>query len=153
MGRYRWGATQSYQNLKNRDLDPVGDGTPEPLTAGPDARLGGQGDRAGQEGGPGAAGAARSRRSRRCASSPGGAGDAAHDDAATEERCHRRSARRSISLEDGPTARQGAWYDRWRKDYQYEQASSREDFVIHPHRKYGGRLPVWAAVELLGWAA
>jgi abortive infection bacteriophage resistance protein len=51
----------------------------------------------------------------------------------------------------GPTARQGTSYDRWRKDYEYELASSREDFVIHHHRKYGGRLPVWAAVELLGW--
>ncbi|HEX3962472.1 MAG TPA: Abi family protein [Trebonia sp.] len=51
----------------------------------------------------------------------------------------------------GPAARQGTSYERWRKDYEYELASSREDFVIHHHRKYGGRLPVWAAVELLGW--
>lgn len=51
----------------------------------------------------------------------------------------------------GPTARQGDSYDRWRKDYEFELASSREDFVNHHRQRYDSRLPVWAAVELLGW--
>jgi abortive infection bacteriophage resistance protein len=50
----------------------------------------------------------------------------------------------------GPTAR-GERYDRWLKGYEFELRQSREDFVAHHHAKYGGRLPVWAAVELLDW--
>lgn len=53
----------------------------------------------------------------------------------------------------GPTARRGDSYRRWRRDYETELSQSREDFVVHHHDKYGGRLPVWAAVELLGWGS
>lgn len=51
----------------------------------------------------------------------------------------------------GPTARAGDEYARWRENYEWELSRSREDFVAHHHDKYGGRLPVWAAVELLDW--
>lgn len=51
----------------------------------------------------------------------------------------------------GPTARKGDAYQRWLAGYEYELSHSREDFVEHHHQKYGGRLPVWAAVELLDW--
>lgn len=51
----------------------------------------------------------------------------------------------------GPTAQRGHSYRVWRSGYESEVKRSREDFVEHHHRKYGGRLPVWAAVELLDW--
>ncbi|HEY3751998.1 MAG TPA: Abi family protein [Pseudonocardiaceae bacterium] len=50
-----------------------------------------------------------------------------------------------------PTARRGNSYSRWRDSYRCELERSREDFVDHHRQKYGGRLPVWVAVELLGW--
>ncbi|MEX5247673.1 Abi family protein [Kocuria sp. CPCC 205260] len=51
----------------------------------------------------------------------------------------------------GPTARRGDAYINWLAGYRFELEQSREDFVAHHHAKYGGVLPVWAAVELLGW--
>lgn len=53
----------------------------------------------------------------------------------------------------GATARSGANYRRWLDRYEAELRQSREDFVKHHHRRYEGRLPVWAAVELLDWGA
>lgn len=53
----------------------------------------------------------------------------------------------------GPTARRGDQYARWVKRYQNELDQSREDFVAHHDQKYGGRLPVWAATELLDWGS
>lgn len=58
----------------------------------------------------------------------------------------------------GPTARdrsggESESYRRWRAGYEGELGQSREDFVAHHHARYGGRLPVWAAVELLDWGA
>lgn len=53
----------------------------------------------------------------------------------------------------GPTARSGGSYAKWREGYEWELNRSREDFVEHHHDKYGGRLPVWAAVELLDWGS
>ncbi|WP_240322586.1 Abi family protein [Austwickia chelonae] len=35
--------------------------------------------------------------------------------------------------------------------YENELRQSREDFVHHHRQKYGGRLPVWAATELMDW--
>lgn len=51
----------------------------------------------------------------------------------------------------GPTAQTGTNYSEWLGGYQRELGRSREDFVAHHSRKYGGRLPVWVAVELLDW--
>ena len=51
----------------------------------------------------------------------------------------------------GPTARRGDSYRRWRVGYEVELGRSREEFVAHHNVKYGGVLPVWAAVELLDW--
>ncbi|MFE4951377.1 Abi family protein [Leifsonia sp. NPDC056665] len=51
----------------------------------------------------------------------------------------------------GPTARRGDQYLRWLRGYEAELSQSREDFVAHHRQRYGGRLPVWAAVELLDW--
>lgn len=49
------------------------------------------------------------------------------------------------------TARRGSQYATWLQRYTTELNESREDFVEHHHNKYGGVLPVWAAVELLDW--
>ncbi|MDF1489713.1 Abi family protein [Tessaracoccus caeni] len=57
----------------------------------------------------------------------------------------------------GPTARQPRSIDasdeylHWKRRYESELRSSREDFVEHHRVRYGGRLPVWAAVEVLDW--
>lgn len=53
----------------------------------------------------------------------------------------------------GATARRGDQYSKWVQRYEEELSQSREDFVAHHHRKYGGRLPVWAAIELLDWGS
>ncbi|WP_217649651.1 Abi family protein [Saccharopolyspora flava] len=53
----------------------------------------------------------------------------------------------------GPTARKGPHYANWLVRYERELRQSREDFVAHHTKKYGGRLPVWAAVELLDWGS
>lgn len=53
----------------------------------------------------------------------------------------------------GPTAKRGTQYPRWVERYEKELSDSREDFAEHHHRKYGGRLPVWAATEILDWGS
>jgi abortive infection bacteriophage resistance protein len=53
----------------------------------------------------------------------------------------------------GATARSGDNYRRWFARYNDELTNSREDFVAHHNTKYGGVLPVWAAVELLDWGS
>lgn len=53
----------------------------------------------------------------------------------------------------GATARRGRKHRTWLDRYESEVAKSREDFVKHHHEKYGGRLPVWVAVELLDWGS
>lgn len=44
-------------------------------------------------------------------------------------------------------------YPDWVEGYEKELNRSREDFVEHHFQKYGGTLPVWAAVEILDWGA
>ena len=44
-------------------------------------------------------------------------------------------------------------YKDWRKRYDRELESSREDFVKHHKQKYGGNLPVWAATEIMDWGS
>ncbi|MFV0912168.1 Abi family protein [Rothia dentocariosa] len=44
-------------------------------------------------------------------------------------------------------------YNSWRKRYDRELESSREDFVKHHKQKYGGKLPVWAATEIMDWGS
>lgn len=53
----------------------------------------------------------------------------------------------------GPVARgkRASEYAKWLKKYQNKLKDSREDFVRHHKDKYGGTLPVWAAVEVLDW--
>ncbi|WP_434590782.1 Abi family protein [Brevibacterium sp. 1718] len=51
----------------------------------------------------------------------------------------------------GATARIRGDYRQWLDKYERELNLSREDFVAHHEEKYGGVLPVWAAVELLDW--
>lgn len=53
----------------------------------------------------------------------------------------------------GPRAAQGTSYSTWMRRYTKSLADSKEDFVKHHHAKYGGTLPVWAAVEILDWGA
>lgn len=53
----------------------------------------------------------------------------------------------------GPRASQGADYATWIRRYEKNLKESKEDFVKHHHTKYGGTLPVWAAVEILDWGA
>lgn len=45
----------------------------------------------------------------------------------------------------------GEPYRLWRQKYERSLAESHEDFVGHHRNLYGGRLPIWAAVELLDW--
>ena len=44
-------------------------------------------------------------------------------------------------------------YNGWRRRYEHELKSSREDFVNHHKQKYGGNLPVWAATEIMDWGS
>ena len=53
----------------------------------------------------------------------------------------------------GPTARQGDRYSKWVCRYEDELNYSREDFVEHHRQKYGGKLPGWAATELMDWGS
>lgn len=51
----------------------------------------------------------------------------------------------------GPLARsKPEKYKKWREGYDKKLSSSREDFIKHHREKYDGRLPIWAAVEILG---
>ncbi|MGV9197176.1 Abi family protein [Arcanobacterium canis] len=56
-------------------------------------------------------------------------------------------ARKSIS--DEPSKQYSMWHGRYSK----ELSVSREDFVAHHRHKYGGQLPVWAAVEVMDWGS
>jgi len=47
---------------------------------------------------------------------------------------------------EGTSASSG--YDAWLKAYRRNLQSSKEDFVAHHNEMYGGRLPIWAAVEI-----
>lgn len=53
----------------------------------------------------------------------------------------------------GPTAQRGDTHSKWLGRYENELRHSREDFVDHHRQKYGGRLPVWAATELMDWGS
>ncbi|ROP66301.1 abortive infection bacteriophage resistance protein [Curtobacterium sp. ZW137] len=53
----------------------------------------------------------------------------------------------------GPLARKGDAYPVWRRKFELSVSSSREEFVEHHRTRYGGVLPVWAAVEVLDWGA
>lgn len=44
-----------------------------------------------------------------------------------------------------------ALYMEWRVRYDQKLEQSREDFVNHHRVRYNGKLPVWAAVEVLDW--
>lgn len=41
----------------------------------------------------------------------------------------------------------------WLTKYEAALRTSREDFVAHHKNKYGGKLPIWAAVEVMDWGA
>lgn len=56
-------------------------------------------------------------------------------------------ARKPASTDESPQ------YSKWIQRYERELDLSHEDFVKHHKLKYGGRLPVWAAVEILDWGA
>lgn len=53
----------------------------------------------------------------------------------------------------GPLARSGDTHETWLQKYQAAVADSHEDFVAHHQARYGGTLPIWAAVEVLDWGA
>ncbi len=53
----------------------------------------------------------------------------------------------------GPVARRGDAHAKWLRRYNESFRRSREDFVAHHKKKYGGQVPVWAAVELLDWGS
>lgn len=42
-------------------------------------------------------------------------------------------------------------YGVWLRKYEAALQTSREDFVAHHKNKYGGKLPIWAAVEVMDW--
>ena len=39
----------------------------------------------------------------------------------------------------------------WLMKFESAVNNSKEDFVAHHKRKYGGAMPIWAAVEVMGW--
>nr|WP_083337284.1 Abi family protein [Corynebacterium timonense] len=39
----------------------------------------------------------------------------------------------------------------WREKFKNAVKNSKEDFVAHHQRKYGGAMPIWAAVEVMDW--
>lgn len=41
----------------------------------------------------------------------------------------------------------------WKQRYDKELSASHEDFVQHHQQKYGGKLPIWAAVEVMDWGS
>lgn len=51
------------------------------------------------------------------------------------------------------SSRPNSTYQAWLKKYERELSKSKEDFVNHHNLKYGGKLPVWVAVEILDWGA
>ena len=56
----------------------------------------------------------------------------------------------------GPVARQRrkdgrSMHSVWLGKYSSALASSKEDFVVHHQQRYGGELPIWAAVEVMDW--
>lgn len=53
----------------------------------------------------------------------------------------------------GPVAWRGDAHAEWLRRYNKSLRRSREDFVAHHKKKYGGQVPVWAAVELLDWGS
>lgn len=44
-------------------------------------------------------------------------------------------------------------HQKWLERYEKELRASREDFVNHHKKKYGGKLPIWAAVEVMDWGS
>lgn len=44
-------------------------------------------------------------------------------------------------------------YKQWLRRYRKELGASREDFVAHNNKTYDGRLPIWAAVEVMNFGA
>lgn len=42
-------------------------------------------------------------------------------------------------------------HDAWLSKYQLALKASKEDFVAHHMSKYGGEMPIWAAVEVMDW--
>lgn len=44
-------------------------------------------------------------------------------------------------------------YEVWLRKYESALSTSREDFVAHHKNKYGGKLPIWAAIEVMDWGA
>lgn len=53
------------------------------------------------------------------------------------------------ATKDAPSQR----YLTWKQRYDKELSASREDFVKHHQQKYGGKLPIWAAVEVMDWGS
>ncbi|MGL4832187.1 MAG: Abi family protein [Propionibacteriaceae bacterium] len=44
-------------------------------------------------------------------------------------------------------------YRTWCERYQHEITNSCEDFVAHHRQSYGGKLPIWVAVETMDWGS
>lgn len=42
-------------------------------------------------------------------------------------------------------------HDVWMDKYRSAASNSKEDFVQHHKRKYGGEMPIWVAVEIMDW--
>ena len=52
---------------------------------------------------------------------------------------------------DGSRSQPSNKYRKWECRYNDERKKSREDFVVHHMGKYGGQIPIWAAVEIMDW--
>ena len=58
-----------------------------------------------------------------------------------------------VAYETKPKPCPSVKYEQWLKRYRKELTGSREDFVMHHNQKYGGQLPIWAAVEVMDWGS
>lgn len=58
----------------------------------------------------------------------------------------RLGARARQPLRDGRTV-----HETWLTKYKSAVKNSKEDFVAHHEHKYGGTMPIWAAVEVMDW--
>lgn len=70
---------------------------------------------------------------------------------ATDPLIHLKPALLGASALQVTRGRNETRYEMWLRKYNTALNTSREDFVAHHRNKYGGKLPIWAAVEVMDW--
>ncbi|MDO5672949.1 MAG: Abi family protein [Actinomycetaceae bacterium] len=57
----------------------------------------------------------------------------------------------AIARQPGKRSADRTIHDEWLRKYDIAVGNSKEDFVAHHQRQYGGKLPIWVAVDVLDW--